>query len=115
MAGDPDIKVQWSRTLGGNRLGHTQLRGYQRGEELTVEVVGLQLVTHHQSKPALELTPEQVLLLAAHEMGHALGLAHSDDPRDVMYPENTASRRTRRDFQTMEALYRTPNGALIRR
>ena len=29
--------------------------------------------------------------------------------------QNTAWRRTGRDFQTMEAVYRMPNGAIIRR
>lgn len=48
-------------------------------------------------------------------MGHGLGLPHSDDPRDVTFPQNTAWRRTRRDFETMEALYRFPNGAIIQR
>ncbi len=56
-----------------------------------------------------------MLLTAAHEMGHALGLPHSDSDRDVMYPTNTARNLTTRDFRTMEALYRLPNGAKIRR
>ena len=61
-----------------------------------------------------ELPPEQVLLTAAHEMGHALGLPHSDSRRDVMYPTNTARSLSNRDFRTVGALYRLPNGAVIR-
>ena len=61
----------------------------------------------------LELAPEQVLLTAAHEMGHALGLPHSDSERDVMYPTNTARNLSNRDFRTVDALYRLPNGAKI--
>ena len=111
----PDVTVRWSRTLGGARLGHAQLRWRREGSEITVEIPDLRLATHDPGNPGLELTPDQVRLVAAHEMGHALGLPHSDDPRDVMYPQNTAWRRTRRDFETMEALYRMSNGALIRR
>ena len=87
----------------------------QRGEEVAVRIPGLLLATHDPMDPAVELSPDRVQLIAAHEMGHALGLPHSDDPRDVMYPKNTAWRCTRRDFETMEAVYRMPNGAVIRR
>jgi predicted Zn-dependent protease len=112
---DPDITVRWSRNLGGRRLGHAQMSWRREGSGITVEIPDLELATHDPSNTDLELTPDQVQLVAAHEMGHALGLPHSDDPRDVMFPQNTASRRTRRDYATMEALYRMPNGALIRR
>ncbi len=60
-----------------------------------------------------ELAPQQVLLTAAHEMGHALGLPHIDSERDVMYPTNTARSLSNRDFRTLDALYRLPNGAEI--
>jgi hypothetical protein len=115
VAEDPDITVEWAGSLGGNRLGHTRQRWSKAGDEIRVQIISLQLATHYPSNPDVELTPDQLQLIAAHEMGHALGLPHSDDPRDVMYPQNTAWRRTRRDFETMEALYRLPNGAIIRR
>jgi predicted Zn-dependent protease len=53
------------------------------------------------------------MLTAAHAMGHALGLPHSDSERDVMYPRNTARNLSTRDFGTVDALYRLPNGAKI--
>ena len=62
-----------------------------------------------------QISPQQLLLTAAHEMGHALGLPHSDSERDVMYPTNTARSLSTRDFRTLGALYRLPNGALIRK
>ena len=114
IAEDPDITVEWRRSLGENRLGRAEMRWISRGGRITVEIPALRLATHDPTDPDREVSPEQLQLVAAHEMGHALGLPHSDDPRDVMYPQNTAWRRTQRDFRTMEALYLMPNGAVIR-
>lgn len=48
------------------------------------------------------------------EMGHALGLlVHSDKERDVMYPTNTATSLSARDYRTMEALYELEPGTRI--
>jgi predicted Zn-dependent protease len=77
-------------------------------------VAELALATHHPVDTLVELTPDQVELVASHEMGHALGLPHSDDPRDIMFPENTALRLSTEDFRTLQALYALPNGAVIR-
>jgi predicted Zn-dependent protease len=115
IAQDPDITVEWARSLGESRLGQARMEWAQRGNQVFVSIPRLLLVTHDPRSPGTELSPEQLQLVAAHEMGHALGLPHSDDPRDVMFPQNTAWRRTRRDFETMEAVYRMPNGAVIQR
>ncbi len=105
-----EFAVQWTPALGGNRIGvaHTQ---WSRATGL--RVLSLELVTHSPFDPERVVDPRQVLLTAAHEMGHALGLGHSDSPRDVMYPMNTASALTARDYRTMEALYSLPDGTEI--
>jgi predicted Zn-dependent protease len=112
---DADVTVDWVHSLGGNRLGRAQMEWRMQGEEVTVRIPSLSLVTHFPSRPGTPLSPDEVRLVTAHEMGHALGLPHSDDRRDIMYPQNTAWRPTARDYLTMEAVYRMPNGALIRR
>ncbi len=75
----------------------------------------LTLATRNRMNWRQDLTPQQILLTAAHEMGHALGVPHSDSPRDVMYPTNTARSLSTRDFRTLDALYNLPNGAEIRK
>lgn len=118
-AGEPaDVEVTWSSGLPENRLGVTEVR-WQRGGtgagRITFQVLGLTLSPTVPSRPQVALEPHQVMLAAAHEMGHALGLPHSDAPRDVMYPRNTAASLSARDYRTLEALYALPNGAVVRR
>ena len=113
---DPaDIVVTWHQQIGGSRLGQASIEWIRRGSEITMRVDGILLSTRSPYDAQRELSPRQVELVAAHEMGHALGLPHSDDRRDVMYPQNTASHLTNRDYRTMIAVYQIPNGAVIQR
>ena len=113
-SGRADIEISWGRGLSGSQLGLTRtLWSLEKGEP-KIEILGLTLATRSPNSN-YQISPEQVLLTAAHEMGHALGLPHSDSERDVMYPTNTARSLSTRDFRTLGALYRLPNGALIRK
>ena len=110
-----DIEISWGEGLSGSQLGLTRVRWSLEKGEPRFEVLGLALAVRKPAGRRYELAPQQVLLTAAHEMGHALGLPHSDSERDVMYPTNTARSLSTRDFRTLGALYRLPNGALIRK
>jgi predicted Zn-dependent protease len=108
-----DIVVTWVRSLPDSRLGLARVEWAQRGAEVRFSVPRFELATH-ASGPAPRLqTPAEVELVAVHEMGHALGLPHSDREADVMFPTRTARRLTTRDHRTAMALYGLPGGALV--
>ena len=85
-----NITVSWDSGLSGSQLGVTRIQWSVENGEPTFRVLRLVLTTGSPSNWREELRPQQVLLTAVREMGHALGLSHSDSQRDVMYPTNTA-------------------------
>ena len=109
-----DVKIRWTHQLDDYRLGVTKYEWRRRSDEISFRITDLALVTRDPYDLGRLVSAEVAELAAAHEMGHALGLGHSDSTQDVMYPENTAVRLTARDYATVEALYRLPNGALVR-
>jgi hypothetical protein len=107
---DPLFAVEWRPTLSGTQIGVARTKWSVSGG---LSVVAIELGT--RSAGGRRADPAQVRLTAAHEMGHALGLPHSDEPRDVMYPTNTATSMTARDYRSIEVLYSVPNGTVVGR
>lgn len=108
-----DVEVRWVRSLDGDRVGQATVRWQVGPRGADLAVMDFVLTTH--TPDGRDLDPERIRLTAAHEMGHVLGLPHSDDPADVMYRYNTATRLTYRDFRTVEVLYGLPAGARVDR
>jgi hypothetical protein len=114
--GAADFEIRWAERLEGRQLGRADTRWFREPDGVMgMQVRDFVLVHRDPFDPGRALSLRQVQLAAAHEMGHALGLPHSDSDRDVMFPTNTARSLTARDYATMAALYRSRNGALIAR
>jgi len=66
----------------------------------------------HPAANSPPLDPSVVRKVAAHEVGHAMGLPHSDDRHDLMYGMAAADQPSRRDHATLQLLYAVPPGSI---
>ena len=106
-ARDADVRVHWTGHLKG-KTGSTTWRtdrnGWLSGGDIT-------LATHVGDGTALDARGMRAIAL--HEVGHALGLAHSTNPRDVMAPLVHVDTLSRADRNTIVLLYSLPAGHAV--
>ena len=100
-----ELHVLWTDRLGQDESGRTVWWSTSRGFITRARVT---LSTH--ASDGLPQTPKALRAVALHELGHALGLGHTADARNIMAPWVEVSELSEADRNTATLLYQLPIG-----
>jgi len=77
-----DVVVEWASQYGEGKLGYYSTDTSNAYGKPTLAIT----LGFFEDKEWNLASPDQVLQITKHELGHAIGLPYSADPNDIMYP-----------------------------
>lgn len=102
-----EVTIRWRIQFEIERTGQTDLTWDQNGH---VQSAIVTLATFDPKGRPMEA--DDVRVVALHEVGHLLGLDHSGDSTDIMYPTAKVRELSVRDVRTALLLYQLVPGSL---
>jgi|SRR6266545_1849399 len=102
-----EVTVKWRIQFEIERTGQTDVTWDENGR---IQTVVITLATFDPKGRPME--SEDIRVVATHEVGHLLGLDHSKDSTDIMFPTAKVRDLSDRDVRTVLLLYQLTPGSL---
>jgi len=102
-----EVTVKWRIQFEIERTGQTDVTWDENGH---IQGATITLATFDPKGRAMD--PDDIRIVATHEVGHLLGLDHSKDSTDIMFPTAKVRDLSDRDVRTVMLLYQLTPGSL---